>query len=96
MEGDEPEFPRRSSLVRGDKTVPSGALIGERIFPKEGGGGHGSQPVIGYWQRVVSGLLLSVVESADEFGDKGIFCSPKMHVGEHDNDVGTLKPTIVC
>ena len=43
----------------------------------------------------MSGLLLRVVESVDEFRDTEIFCLSQMHDGEHGKDIGTLNPTTV-
>ena len=95
MEGDKLDFLSLPSLGRGDDTVKRWAVIGERIFREEGGGGHGNKSVVSDCKRGVIGLLLRIVKYVDTFGDKGIFCPPRMHVGKHGNNVSTNNPTTV-
>ena len=95
MEGGKLEFTSRPSIVRGDKTVPRWAVVGERNFRDEGRAGHGRKPVFSDWQRGASGLLLHFFEYVDKLGDTGILCPPKMHGEEHGDNVGTFKTTPV-
>ena len=84
-----PCFGRRYKAIPG-RAVVAGGIGGEEIR-----GGHGCQQIVCDGEGGLSGLFLGVVKAGDELRHLRVFCQPHIQCGEHGDNAGLLKTSIV-